>query len=49
MSGPVSGPAAKGEALRADLRPSGSAPRPFSHPDPPPSAVEHRGRSGASR
>jgi hypothetical protein len=46
MSGPVSGPAARGEALRADLRPAGWAPRPLAHPDPGPSGVEYRSRIG---
>jgi hypothetical protein len=43
MSGPVSAPAARGEALRADLRPAGRAPRPLAQPDPGPSRVEQPG------
>jgi hypothetical protein len=43
MSGPVSGRAARGEALRADLRPAGRAPRPLAHPDLGPSRVEQPG------
>lgn len=40
MSGPVSRPAARGEALGADLSPAGRAPRPFAHPDLGRSRVE---------
>jgi hypothetical protein len=48
MSGPVSGPAARGEALRADLRPAGRAPRPLAHPDPGRSRVEQPSWIGAT-
>jgi hypothetical protein len=46
MSAPVSGPAARGEALRADLRPAGRAPQPLAHPD---RGVEHPSRNGSGR
>jgi hypothetical protein len=49
MSGPVSGSAGRREALRADLRHAGRAPRPLAHPDPGPSAAERAGRIGGGR
>lgn len=49
MSGPVLRPAARGEALRADLRPAERAPRPLAHADPGRSGVEHPNRIGSRR
>jgi len=49
MSGPVSGPAARGEALRADLRAAGRLPRPLAHPDRGPLGVENPSRNGSGR
>jgi hypothetical protein len=49
MSGPVSGPAARGEALRADLRAAGRVPRPLAHPDRGPWGVENPSRNGSGR
>jgi hypothetical protein len=49
MSGPVSAPAARGEALRAALRPAGRAPRPLAYPDPAASGVEHPSWIGSKR
>jgi hypothetical protein len=49
MSGPVSGPAARREALRADLRPAARVPRPLAYPDRRPTRVEQPGRIGSGR
>ena len=49
MIGPVSAQAARGGALRADLRAAGRPPRLLAHPDPGSWEVADADRSGGRR
>jgi hypothetical protein len=44
MSGPITGSAARGEALRADLSPTSQASQVLAHPDPGPAGAAGGGR-----